>query len=245
MLNGKIAVVTGGARGIGAAISRKLASLGADVAIIYSGSAEKAKTLSEDLNREYGARAQAFCCDVSSYEATSKCVAEIKAAFGHIDILVNNAGIRRDKLVLMMKETDFDDVVAVNLKGVFNMIRHVSPLMLRAHSGKIINISSVAGVTGNAGQANYAASKAGVIGLTKSVARELASRGITCNAVAPGFIQTDMTREFDENDPMVAGIPLGHMGKPEDVAAAVAFLAGNGADYITGVVLPVDGGIAT
>ncbi len=245
MLNGKLAVVTGGARGIGAAISEKLASLGADVAVIYSGSAEKAQSLKTRLTEQYGVHVQAFCCDVSSFDAAGRCVNEIKASFGHIDILVNNAGIRRDKLVLMMKEADFDDVLNVNLKGCFNMIRHVSPLMLRAKSGKIINISSVAGLTGNAGQANYAASKAGVIGLTKSVARELGSRGITCNAVAPGFIRTDMTREFDDSNPMVAGIPLGHMGRPEDVAEAVAFLAGSGADYITGIVLPVDGGIAT
>ena len=245
MLKGKVAVVTGGARGIGAAISEKLASLGTDIAVIYSGSAEKAQTLQARLTEQYGVRVQTFCCDVSSFEAAGRCVNEVKAAFGHIDILVNNAGIRRDNLVLMMKESDFDDVLNVNLKGCFNMIRHVSPLMLRARSGRIINISSVAGLTGNAGQANYAASKAGVIGLTKSVARELGSRGITCNAVAPGFIQTDMTREFDESNPMVAGIPLGHMGRPEDVAEAVAFLAGSGADYITGIVLPVDGGIAT
>ena len=245
MLKGKVAVVTGGARGIGAAISEKLASLGTDIAVIYSGSAEKAQTLQARLTEQYGVRVQAFCCDVSSFEAAGRCVNEVKAAFGHIDILVNNAGIRRDNLVLMMKESDFDDVLNVNLKGCFNMIRHVSPLMLRARSGRIINISSVAGFTGNAGQANYAASKAGVIGLTKSVARELGSRGITCNAVAPGFIQTDMTREFDESNPMVAGIPLGHMGRPEDVAEAVAFLVGSGADYITGIVLPVDGGIAT
>ena len=245
MLKNKTAIITGGARGIGAAIAEKLASLGADVAIIYASSAAQAEALTARLSEQYGVRARAWRCDVSDFEAAGKCVSEIKEALGRVDILVNNAGIRRDKLVLMMKEADFDDVVAANLKGTFNMIRHCAPLFLRQHSGKIINISSVAGVTGNAGQANYAASKAGVIGLTKSVARELGSRGITCNAIAPGFIQTDMTREFDESNPMVAGIPLKRMGTPADVAEAAAFLAGSGADYITGIVLPVDGGIAT
>ena len=243
MLNGKIAVVTGGSRGIGAAIARKLASLGADIAIVYAGNGEAAEAVCADC-RALGVRARAWQCDVSSFEAAKKAVGEIKAEFGTVNILVNNAGITRDGLVAMMKEKDFDDVIGTNLKGAFNMIRHCSPLFIRNRGGRIINISSVAGVMGNAGQANYSASKAGLIGLTKSVARELAGKGITCNAIAPGFIKTDMTRDFDDSNPLVAGIPLGRMGSAEDVAEAAAFLAGDGAGYITGEVIRVDGGIA-
>ena len=178
------------------------------------------------------------------FAAVKETVSAVKKAFGGLDILVNNAGITRDGLVLMMKEQDYDEVLDTNLKGCFNFIRHASPLLLRSKAGRIVNISSAAGVMGNAGQANYSASKAGVIGLTKAVARELASKGVTCNAVAPGFIRTDMTRDFDETDPLVASIPLKRMGQPEEVAEAVAFLVGDGAAYITGQVLGVDGGMA-
>ena len=210
---------------------------------MYAGNGEAAEAVCADC-RALGVRARAWQCDVSSFEAVKKTVGEIKAEFGTVNILVNNAGINRDGLVAMMKEKDFDDVIGTNLKGAFNMIRHCSPLFIRNRSGRIINISSVAGVMGNAGQANYSASKAGLIGLTKSVARELAGKGVTCNAIAPGFIKTDMTRDFDDSNPLVAGIPLGRMGSAEDVAEAAAFLAGDGAGYITGEVIRVDGGIA-
>ncbi len=244
MLKGKTAVITGGSRGIGAAICRKLASLGADVAVVYAGNEDAARSVCDGCAEEYGVRALPYRCDVADFEATKELVARIKADFGGIDILVNNAGINRDGLIARMKEADFDDVVDTNLKGAFNMIRHCSGIFIRARSGKIINISSVAGIMGNAGQSNYAASKAGLIGLTKSVARELAPRGVTCNAIAPGFIATDMTAGFDSDNPLVASIPLGRMGTPQDVAELAAFLAGSGSDYITGEVFRVDGGIA-
>lgn len=244
MLKGKTAVVTGGSRGIGAAICEKLASLGADVAVIYAGNESAANAVCDKCVGEYGVKAAAYRCNVADFEASKETVARIKTDFGGVDILVNNAGINRDGLIARMKEPDFDDVVNTNLKGAFNMIRHCSGIFIRARAGKIINISSVAGIMGNAGQANYAASKAGLIGLTKSVARELASRGVTCNAIAPGFIATDMTAGFDENNALVASIPLGRMGTPQDVAELAAFLAGSGSDYITGEVFRVDGGIA-
>lgn len=243
MLKGRVALVTGGSRGIGAAIAEKLASLGADVALVYAGNAEAAETVRARCEAQ-GVRAQAFQCDVKDFAAVKETVSAVKKSFGGLDILVNNAGVTRDGLVLMMKEQDYDEVLDTNLKGCFNFIRHASPLLLRSKAGRIVNISSAAGVMGNAGQANYSASKAGVIGLTKAVARELASKGVTCNAVAPGFIRTDMTQGFDETDPLVASIPLKRMGQPEEVAEAVAFLAGDGAAYITGQVLGIDGGVA-
>ena len=187
-------------------------------------------------------RAGAWQCDVSDAEAVKQTVAAIRAEFGSIDILVNNAGITRDGLLVTMQQKAFDEVLATNLGGAYHMIRQVAPLMLRRRWGRIINVSSVAGLMGNAGQANYAASKAGLIGLTKSAARELAPRGITCNAVAPGFIQTDMTKDIAEDSGLAASIPLGHMGRPEDVARAIVFLAES--DYITGEVLRIDGGLA-
>ena len=244
MLKGQVALVTGGSRGIGAAVAEKLAQDGADIAIVYAGNRERAEALCEKLIAQYGVRAQSWQCDVAQFDAVKAVVAEIKKTFGTVNILVNNAGINRDGLLALMKEENFDDVIATNLKGAFNFIRHCTPLFLRNKGGRIINISSVAGIMGNAGQANYAASKAGLIGLTKATARELASKGITCNAVAPGFIQTDMTAQFDDTNPLVASVPLGRMGKPEDIAAAVAFLASDAASYITGEVLRVDGGIA-
>ena len=244
MLRGKTAVITGASRGIGAAICEKLASLGADVALIYAGNEAAARAVRDKCASGYGVKALAYRCDVADFEAVKETVSLIKADFGGVDILVNNAGITRDGLIARMKESDFDDVVDVSLKGAFNMIRHCSGFFIRARSGKIINISSVAGITGNAGQSNYAAGKAGLIGLTKSVARELAGRGVTCNAIAPGFIATDMTAGLDERSALLASIPLGRVGTPRDVAELAAFLAGSGSDYITGEVFRVDGGLA-
>lgn len=241
MLKGKIAVVTGGSRGIGAAVAEKFASLGADIAIIYAGNAEAAAAVCEKC-AALGVKAAAYQCDVADFEAAKKTVADIKAEFGTVNILVNNAGITRDGLMAMMKEKDFDDVIDTNLKGAFNMIRHCCSFFIRNKGGRIINISSIAGLMGNAGQVNYSASKAGLIGLTKSVARELAGKNVTCNAIAPGFIATDMTKNFDETAPLVASIPLGRMGSVEDVAETAAFLAASG--YITGEVIRVDGGLA-
>ena len=241
MLKGKVALVTGGSRGIGAAVARKLASLGADIAVVYAGNRDAAEAVCQECRDSFGVKAQAYRCDVADFTAVKEAVAQVKADFGTVHILVNNAGVTRDGLIAMMKEEDFDQVVSTNLKGAFNMIRHCSSLFIRNRGGSIINISSASGVMGNAGQANYSASKAGIIGLTKSVARELAARGVTCNAVAPGFIATDMTKGL-EDTPLANSIPLGRMGQPEDVADAVAFLACAG--YVTGVVLHVDGGIA-
>ena len=241
-IKGKNAIVTGASRGIGRAAAIRLASLGANIAVIYSGN-EAAAAETVEMCTASGVKAKAYKCDVSSSEETKVTVQEIRKDFGSVEILVNNAGITKDGLIAFMKEEDFDRVIAVNLKGAFNMIRNTAALMLRSKCGRIINISSVSGMMGNAGQANYSASKAGIIGLTKSVARELASKGITCNAIAPGFIETDMTRDIPQEDnPLLSSIPLGHMGKAEDVADAVAFLASS--DYITGEVLRVDGGIA-
>lgn len=241
MLKGKVAVITGGSRGIGAAIAVKFASLGADIALLYAGNAEAAAAVCESCG-QFGVKAHAYQCNVADFDAAKRTVADIKAEFGTVNILVNNAGITRDGLMAMMKEKDFDDVIDTNLKGAFNMIRHCCSFFIRNKGGSIINISSIAGLMGNAGQVNYAASKAGLIGLTKSVARELAGKNVTCNAIAPGFIATDMTRSFDETTPLVASIPLGRMGAAEDVAETAAFLATAG--YITGEVIRVDGGLA-
>lgn len=243
-LNGKTALVTGASRGIGRAIALRLAEDGANVAVIYAGSADKAEAVVNEITA-LGVNAKAYRCNVADSAAVNETVKAVTNDLGKIDILVNNAGITRDGLMLRMKDEDFDAVLDTNLKGAFNMIRACYSGFIRKKSGRIINISSVSGIMGNAGQANYSASKAGVIGLTKSVARELASRGITCNAVAPGFIQTDMTENLGDNNPLLNSIPLGRMGKPEDIAAAVAFLASDSAAYITGEVLKVDGGLAT
>ena len=242
MLTGNVALITGGSRGIGAACARKLAALGADIAVIYAGNAEKANEVCTAC-QALGVRARAYQCDVADFDAVKQTVAAVKAELGSVDILVNSAGITRDGLVAAMCEADFDAVIDTNLKGTFNMIRHCARLFLRAGHGRIVNISSVAGVAGNAGQANYSASKAGVIGLTKSVARELAPKGITCNAVAPGFVATDMTAALPLTDEQIrAAVPLGRMARPEEIADAVAFLLQS--DYITGQVLCVDGGVA-
>lgn len=241
MLKGKTAVVTGGSRGIGEAIVYKLASMGANVAVIYAGNATAAERVCEKCKQEYGVEAKSYQCNVADFSAAKETVAIIKADFGTAQILVNNAGITRDGLLAMMKEEDFDAVLDTNLKGAFNMIRHMTGLFIRAHEGAIINVTSVAGLMGNAGQCNYSASKAGLIGLTKSVAKELAPKGVRCNAVAPGFIATDMTGNQADN-PLLNMIPLGKMGETEDVADAVAYLAT--AKYVTGEILRVDGGIA-
>ena len=239
----KTAIVTGGSRGIGRAVALKLASLGANVAVVYAGNTEAARAVC-DQAAALGVTAQAWQCDVADFAAVKSTVAAIKKAFPSVDILVNCAGITRDGLLAMMKEDQFDAVVDTNLKGTFNFIRQCTPIFMKARHGKIINISSVAGIMGNAGQANYSASKAGVIGLTKSVARELASRNVCCNAIAPGMIQTDMTANFPEDDDIVKQIPLGRMGQPEEIAELAAFLAGDGSNYITGEVIRVDGGLA-
>lgn len=241
MLNGKTAVVTGGSRGIGEAIVYKLASLGVNVAVIYAGNVTAAENICEKCRQEYGIEARAYQCDVADFTAAKDTVAKIKTDFGTAQILVNNAGITRDGLLAMMKEEDFDAVLDTNLKGAFNMIRHMTGLFIRGRKGCIINITSVAGMMGNAGQCNYSASKAGLIGLTKSVAKELAPKGIRCNAIAPGFIATDMTSNQTDN-PLLKMIPLGTMGEPDDIADAAAYLAA--AKYVTGEVLRVDGGIA-
>ncbi len=241
MLKGKTAIVTGGSRGIGEAIVYKLASLGVNVAVIYAGNTSAAEKVCQTCKEKYEAEVKAYQCNVADYANVKETVDAVKKDFGTVHILVNNAGITRDGLLAMMKEEDFDAVLDTNLKGAFNMIRHCAGLFIRNKEGCIINITSVSGIMGNAGQCNYSASKAGLIGLTKSVAKELASRGIRCNAIAPGFIATDMTDNQKEN-PLIGMIPLGRMGEPEEVAEAVVYLAG--AKYVTGEVLRVDGGIA-
>ena len=241
MLKGKTAVITGASRGIGEAIAHKFASLGANVAVIYAGNNIAAEKVCKNCQEEYGVKAVSYQCDVSDFDAVKQTVASIKADFGTVHILVNNAGITRDGLCAMMKEDDFSSVIDTNLKGAFNFIRHCSGMFLKNREGSIINIASVVGLTGNAGQSNCAASKAGLIGLTKSVAKELASRGIRCNAIAPGFIKTDMTEAQADNQ-LLAAVPLGRMGEVSDIAEAAAYLAT--ANYVTGEVLRVDGGIA-
>ena len=244
MLKGKTALVTGASRGIGRAIAIEYAIQGANVAIVYAGN-EAAALETRMACTEQGVRAEIYKCNVADFDEVKETVTAVKKEFGTIDILVNNAGITKDGLLAMMKETDFDNVIDTNLKGAFNMIRQCCPIFIRNKGGRIINISSVSGIMGNAGQVNYSASKAGLIGLTKSVARELAARNITCNAIAPGFIGTDMTQGIaTEDNPLVASIPLGRIGKPEEVAKTAAFLAGEGASYITGEVIRVDGGMA-
>ena len=244
MLDGKVAVVTGASRGIGRAIAEKLASRGATVVINYNGSQDAAEKVRTAIEAEDG-KAALYQCDVSDYGKCEEFIRHVIREYGRIDILVNNAGITKDGLLAGMSEEDFDRVLNTNLKGAFHTMRFSIRQMLKQRSGRIINMASVVGVAGNAGQANYAASKAGVIGLTKSVAREVASRGITVNAIAPGFIETDMTKVLPEKvkEASIAQIPLGHFGRPEDVAEAAVFLASEAAGYITGQVLHVDGGM--
>ncbi|GCD09353.1 3-oxoacyl-[acyl-carrier-protein] reductase [Clostridium tagluense] len=244
MLKGKTAVVTGASRGIGRAIALKLAKLGANIVVNYRSSADAVQEVVKEIEA-LGAKALAVQCDISSYSDVENMMKKCVEQFGSLDILVNNAGITKDGLLMRMKEEDFDSVIDINLKGAFNCTRHVSAIMLKKRSGRIINISSVSGLTGNAGQVNYSAAKAGIIGMTKAVAREFASRGVTCNAVAPGYIQTDMTDSLSQKvkEAVLSGIPLKRLGMACDVANAVAFLASEEASYITGQVINVDGGM--
>lgn len=244
MLKNKIALITGAGRGIGRAIAIALGKEGAEVVINYNGSEERAKEVKQTIE-ENGGKASIYKCNVSDFVACEAMIKDIVKEYGHLDILVNNAGITKDGLIMKMKEEDFDSVLNVNLKGTFNTIRHSARQMLKQRSGKIINISSVSGILGNVGQANYAASKAGVIGLTKTMARELGSRGITVNAIAPGFVDTEMTEVLSEEirENACKQIILGRFGKPEDIANTAVFLASDKADYITGQVISVDGGM--
>ncbi|MEX1044503.1 MAG: 3-oxoacyl-[acyl-carrier-protein] reductase [Chthoniobacterales bacterium] len=241
---GQTAIVTGAGRGIGEAIAKRLAGGGAKVAVVSRTEANAAKT-AEAINAEHPGAAKAYAVDVADFQAVQELGGAIMSDFGKVDILVNNAGVTRDGLSMRMSSEDWDVVVDTNLKGAFNFIRAVQRPMAKQRSGRIINIASVVGITGNAGQVNYAASKAGLIGLTKSIARELSGRGITANVVAPGFIETDMTAVLPESirTAVVEKIPLARFGAPDDIAAAVAFLAGPEAGYITGQVLVVDGGM--
>ena len=244
MLKGKNAVITGASRGIGAAIAEKFASLGANVAIICASGTEKANELKTHILQTYGTKAEVYQCDVSDTNACKEAVAKITQDFGSIEILVNNAGITRDNLILMMEEEDFDRVIDVNLKGCFNMIKACGRGFVRKKYGKIINISSVSGLVGLPGQANYSASKAGIIGLTKSIAKELGGKNICCNAIAPGFITTDMTKDLGSDEEFLKSIPLKRLGNPEDVANVAAFLASDMSGYVTGEVIRADGGLA-
>jgi 3-oxoacyl-[acyl-carrier protein] reductase len=244
MLTGKVALVTGASRGIGRAIALHLAEAGADVAVNYAGNGQAAEEVVRQIEA-LGRKAFKFQADVGIAEQAEELVNQVVETFGKIDILVNNAGITRDNLLMRMKEDEFDQVIRTNLKGVFNCIKAATRPMMKQRSGRIINISSVVGTIGNVGQANYVAAKAGVIGLTKAAARELASRGITVNCVAPGFIETDMTGVLPEDlrKQLLAQIPLSRFGQPEEIAKAVRFLASDDASYMTGQTIHIDGGM--
>lgn len=244
MPGNKNAIITGGSRGIGKSIAIEFAQNGTSVALIYSGNKEAAEDTSEAL-KAFGVKVEIYKCDVGSFDETKETVNRIIEDFVHIDILVNNAGITRDGLLLSMDEDSFDRVVDTNLKGCFNMIRHIYSHMMRQRKGRIINIASVSGLMGNPGQANYSSAKAGIIGLTKTVAKELAVRNITCNAIAPGFISTEMTEKLTDKvkDAAISAIPLKRMGRPEEVAKLASFLASDDSSYITGEVIKVDGGL--
>lgn len=245
MLENKVALVTGASRGIGRAIAERLAKDGATVIVNYNGSREKAEAVVQEIEG-FGGKAEAYQCSVADFAGTEEMMKYVIGKYGRIDILVNNAGITRDGLLMKMSEEDFDAVIATNLKGAFNCVKHVSRQMLKQKSGRIISISSVSGVMGNAGQVNYSASKAGVIGMTKAAARELASRGITVNAIAPGFIATEMTEVLADavKTAVTEQIPMKHFGDVEDIAQTAVFLASEKAKYITGQVICVDGGMA-
>lgn len=245
MMKGKTALVTGASRGIGRAIAQRLAQEGMNIAVVYAGNTAAAEETAESL-RALGVQVGAYACNVADFDAVGALCKQVVSDLGPIYALINNAGITRDRLAAQMREEDFDAVIDVNLKGAFHFIRHTYSGFLRQRAGRIVNISSVVGLSGNAGQANYAASKAGLIGLTKSVAKELAPRGITVNAVAPGFIDTDMTRALPDaaRETLQAQIPLRRLGQAGDVADLVAFLCSDSAAYITGAVIPVDGGMA-
>lgn len=245
LLENQVAVITGASRGIGRQIARSMAEEGAIVIINYNGSKARADETAEEI-RSFGGQAETYQCDVSDFNQAAGLMEYVVKTYGRVDILVNNAGITRDNLLMKMSEEEFDAVLNTNLKGAFNCIRHVSRQMIKQRSGKIINISSVSGVLGNAGQANYSASKAGIIGLTKSAAREMASRNITVNAIAPGFIDTEMTQVLSESVRMAAEaqIPMKRFGKTEDIANMAVSLASEKAGYITGQVIHVDGGMA-
>lgn len=246
LLSGKTAIITGGSRGIGKGIAEVFAKHGANVAFTFSSSVEAAQKLEKELEA-FGVKAKGYQSDASSFEQSKELVTQVIADFGKVDVLINNAGITKDNLLMRMTEADFDKVIEVNLKSVFNMTKAVQDFMLKQRSGSIINISSVVGVQGNRGQANYAASKAGMLGFTKSVALELSSRNIRCNAIAPGFIETEMTASLKEE--VLQGwrdsIPLKRGGQPEDIANACVFLASELSSYITGQTLRVDGGMIT
>lgn len=243
-LEGKIALVTGGSRGLGKAIALKLAENGADVAVVYAGAQAAAEEVAAEI-KAMGRNAVAYRCDVRDEAEVNETVEAVKKDLGKIDILVNNAGVTRDTLALGMTDDDYNAVLDTNLKGAFHMIRACYRDFMRKKYGKIINISSIAGLVGNAGQANYAASKAGLIGMSKSIAKELGGRGVCCNCIAPGFIETDMTKDITDDNPLMQQIPMKRMGKPEDVANAALFLASPESDYITGETIRVDGGLAT
>lgn len=245
MLKDKVAVVTGAGRGIGREIAKTFAGYGANVVVNFNGSEERANSLVEEI-KAAGGEAVAFKANVADFAEAEALMKFAVATYGRIDILVNNAGITRDNIVLGMKEADFDDVININLKGTFNCIKHVYRTMMKQKYGRIINMSSVVGIEGNAGQVNYAASKAGVIGITKSIAKELGSRGITANAIAPGFIKTDMTDALSDKakEAMLDHITVKRLGEVSDIAEIAAFLASDKASYITGQVIKVDGGMS-
>ena len=245
ILEGKTALVTGASRGIGRAIALQLAAEGAKVAVNFAGNTAKAEEVKTEIESK-GGEALLVQANVASSEAVDEMVKKVADTWGKIDILVNNAGITRDGLLMRMKDTDFDEVISTNLKGVYNCTKAVSKLMIKQRSGRIVNMASIVAITGNAGQTNYAAAKAGIIGFSKSAAKEFAARGITVNVVAPGFIETDMTAVLSNNikETMLKDIPLGRVGKPEDIAQAVKFLVSDDASYITGQVLRVDGGMS-
>lgn len=241
----RTAIVTGSARGIGKAIAAKLASKGINIAVIDACPIEGIQETADELKNEYGVETKAYQCNVTDSASVKETVADVKATFGSVDILINNAGITRDGLLMRMKEEDFDAVIAVNLKGSYNFFRECVPVMIKQKFGRIVSISSIVGLQGNAGQVNYSASKAGVLGITKSVAREYASRNVTANAIAPGFVQTPMTDVLPEDvkKQYIASIPLGRFGQVEDIANCAAWLVSDEASYITGQCISVDGGM--